>query len=137
MSRAVTLIVIGLIVVFDPVTMKHLDALLLGSAFIVLGIFMLFFSILCKYPHWKMIFFGGALNLVIGLLFFVQGRDIGALNYFLRYHVSPHYRQAVLTMREDADRPPRVKQFIPYTDFPDGMLKMYLIDRVLLLPSEY
>lgn len=30
-----------------------------------------------------------------------------------------------------------VKQDIPFTDFPEGMFKMYLIDRILLLPSEY
>lgn len=34
-------------------------------------------------------------------------------------------------------RPRYVRQEIPFTDFPEGILKMYLIDKVLLLPSEY
>ena len=45
--------------------------------------------------------------------------------------------EALLTMKEDSDRPYLVKQFIPYTDFPDGSLKMYLANGVLHLPSEY
>lgn len=40
-------------------------------------------------------------------------------------------------MKEDTDEPILVKQKIGYTDFPEGILKMYLIDNVLLLPSEY
>jgi hypothetical protein len=46
-------------------------------------------------------------------------------------------RQGILSMREDADRPMLVKQFIPYTDFPEGVLKMYFVNGVLHLPSEY
>ena len=45
--------------------------------------------------------------------------------------------KAVLTMKEDSDRPVKVRQEIPFTDFPEGIFKMYLIDSVLLLPSEY
>jgi uncharacterized membrane protein HdeD (DUF308 family) len=135
LSRAATLIVIGIIVAVDHPTINHFDELLLGSAFIILGIFKLFFSLLTKYPHWKIILLGAVLNLMLGLLFLVQwegkkhwmipflfgcafilmgigavsnawilrksrflvkdiGEDIGALDYFLRYHVSPRYRQA-------------------------------------------
>jgi len=46
-------------------------------------------------------------------------------------------RQGILTMKEDSDRKPLVKQFIPYTDFPEGILKMYFVNGVLHLPSEY
>jgi uncharacterized membrane protein HdeD (DUF308 family) len=135
LSRAATLIVIGLIIAVDHPTMNHFDVLFLGSAFIILGIFKLFFSLLTKYPHWKIIFLGAVLNLILGMLFLAQwesgkhwmipllfgcafilmgigaisnawilrnnrflvkdvGEDIGALDYFLRYHVSPRYRQA-------------------------------------------
>ena len=44
---------------------------------------------------------------------------------------------AVVTMREDAGEPVKVRQEIPYTDFPLDEIKLYLIDGVILLPSEY
>jgi len=44
---------------------------------------------------------------------------------------------AVLTMQEDTGEPAKVRQEIPYTDFPLDSIKLYLIDSVLLLPSEY
>lgn len=44
---------------------------------------------------------------------------------------------AVLEMKEDTDEPAKVSQKIQYTDFPKGEVKLYLIDGVLLLPSEY
>jgi len=43
---------------------------------------------------------------------------------------------AVLTMRTDTGRPILVKQKIEYTDF-EFSTKLYMIDGVLLLPSEY
>lgn len=45
--------------------------------------------------------------------------------------------KAVVTMKEDTDKPELVKQKIDYTDFPLGNITLYLIDGVLLLPSEY
>ena len=45
--------------------------------------------------------------------------------------------QAVLTMQEDTDTPVKVKQKIKYTDFSLDEVKLYLIDGILLLPSEY
>lgn len=44
---------------------------------------------------------------------------------------------ALLTMQEDSDRPILVSQNIEYTDFPEPEITIYLIDGVLLLPSEY
>lgn len=44
---------------------------------------------------------------------------------------------AVITMKEDTDEPELVIQEIPCTDFPLQSIKLYLIDKVLLLPSEY
>ncbi len=46
-------------------------------------------------------------------------------------------RIGVVTMREDTGQPVKVRQEIPYTDFPLAEIKLYLIDGVLLLPSEY
>lgn len=46
-------------------------------------------------------------------------------------------RSAIIQMREDGDVPPRVEQFIEYSDFPLESIKLYFIDGVLLLPSEY
>lgn len=43
---------------------------------------------------------------------------------------------AVLTMKEDSGAPEVVKQLIEYTDFPFNV-ELWLIDGVLILPSEY
>jgi len=45
--------------------------------------------------------------------------------------------KAVVEMKEDKNEPVLIKQKIPFTDFPEGILKMYYIDNILLLPSEY
>ena len=44
---------------------------------------------------------------------------------------------AVLTMKEDKDKPALVTQRISFTTFPLPSIKLYLIGGVLLLPSEY
>ena len=46
-------------------------------------------------------------------------------------------RSGVLTMREDSDTPIIIEQVFSYTDFPFDEFKLYLIDGILLLPSEY
>ena len=43
----------------------------------------------------------------------------------------------VITMKEDTGEPNRVRQEIEFTDFPLKSIKLYFIDGVLLLPSEY
>lgn len=45
--------------------------------------------------------------------------------------------KGVVTMKEDTDEPELVHQKIKLTDFPMTKIKLYLIDGVLLLPSEY
>ena len=49
--------------------------------------------------------------------------------------------RAVVTMKEDSDMPNLVRQVIEFTDFPFAELgkelKLYLVDGVLMLPSEY
>ena len=45
--------------------------------------------------------------------------------------------KAVLTMKEDSNSPVLVKQEIPYTDFPLEKMELWLIDGILILPSEY
>jgi len=44
---------------------------------------------------------------------------------------------ALLTMKEDSGLPNIVEQKIPYTDFPLDQISLWLIDGVLILPSEY
>jgi len=44
---------------------------------------------------------------------------------------------AIVTMKEDTNEPILVSQEIPRTDFPLDEIKLYLIDGVLLLTSEY
>ncbi len=46
-------------------------------------------------------------------------------------------KEAVMTCREDTTAGPAVRQEIPYTDFPLAAIKLYLVQKVLLLPSEY
>ena len=46
-------------------------------------------------------------------------------------------KKGLLEMKEDTDKPITIKQKIPYTDFPEGRIEIWLIDNVLLLPSEY
>ena len=44
---------------------------------------------------------------------------------------------ATLTMCEDSGLPEKVRQDFDVTDFPEPGIKFYLIDGILLLPSEY
>lgn len=45
--------------------------------------------------------------------------------------------KAVFEMKEDTDAPVLVRQNIPYTDFPLSSIKFYIVNGVLMLPSEY
>jgi len=45
--------------------------------------------------------------------------------------------KAVLTMRTDSNKPILVQQKIPFTDFPLDEMKLWLVNGVLILPSEY
>jgi hypothetical protein len=44
---------------------------------------------------------------------------------------------AVVTMREDTNKPVRISQDIFYTDFPLDEIEVYCINNVVLLKSEY
>ncbi len=44
---------------------------------------------------------------------------------------------AVATCQADTDAPILVRQEIDYTDFPLPSIKLWLVDRVLMLPHEY
>jgi len=46
-------------------------------------------------------------------------------------------RTAVITMKEDTNEPIKAKQEIQFTDFPLKEIKLYVVDGVLMLPSEY
>jgi hypothetical protein len=43
----------------------------------------------------------------------------------------------LLTCREDVGRKPLISQSIEFSDFPLDYIKIWLIDKVALLPSEY
>jgi len=45
--------------------------------------------------------------------------------------------QAALEMKGDSGFPVAIRQHIKFTDFPLDEIKLYLIDGILLLPSEY
>jgi hypothetical protein len=42
-----------------------------------------------------------------------------------------------LTMKEDTGRPVLYRQKYSYTDFPEGRFEIWVIDGVMILPSEY
>jgi hypothetical protein len=44
---------------------------------------------------------------------------------------------AVAICQADKDAPVLVRQEIEFTDFPLSSIKLYLVDRVLMLPTEY
>lgn len=46
-------------------------------------------------------------------------------------------KKGVVEMKEDTNEPVLVRQEIEYTDFPLDTIQLYLIDGVLILPSEY
>ena len=46
-------------------------------------------------------------------------------------------KRATLTMKEDTNLPNIIKQNIDYSDFSIPELKLYLIEGILLLPTEY
>lgn len=46
-------------------------------------------------------------------------------------------KSCVVTMQEDSNEPILITQEIPYTDFPLDGIQLWLIDGVLILPSEY
>jgi hypothetical protein len=46
-------------------------------------------------------------------------------------------KSAIITCREDTETKILVKQKIPWTDFEMTNIKIYVIDGVVLLPSEY
>ncbi|MDD4183068.1 MAG: hypothetical protein PHT53_04540 [Candidatus Omnitrophica bacterium] len=46
-------------------------------------------------------------------------------------------KSAEVTMHADADKPALIRQAIKYTTFPLDEIKLWLIDGVLILPSEY
>lgn len=43
----------------------------------------------------------------------------------------------LLTCREDSDKRPIISQTIEFSDFPIESIKIWLIDKIALLPSEY
>lgn len=43
----------------------------------------------------------------------------------------------ILTMKEDTNKPILVEQVLEFTDFPLSKVALWLIDGILILPSEY
>ena len=59
-----------------------------------------------------------------------------SLQSFQIWKLSVADRKGVLWCGSDSDQLKQVQK-IPYTDFPLAEVKLYLVDRILLLPSEY
>ena len=60
-----------------------------------------------------------------------------ALKYFQLWELKVTDRTGVVTCKKDSGVPPTIKQKIPYTEFPLPSIKLYCIDGVILLTSEY
>ena len=66
-----------------------------------------------------------------------QAKHIAAIPFQIWELTVNDNKTAILTMKEDSDCPVLVKQHIPYTDYPMPKIKLWLVDRVLMLPTEY
>ena len=94
------------------------------------------------YKHWT-----GFLQYTDGVKILAESADcywlIDAIASYHRtepfqvWKLKVNEKSAVLTMKEDTDCPIIVKQEIEYTDFPLDNMTLWLIDGVLILPSEY
>jgi uncharacterized membrane protein HdeD (DUF308 family) len=65
-------VVVGLLFLNRPVSALEALTLLLACSLIVSGVFRIVGSLLHRFPHWGWIFFGGVLNLVLGLMIWQQ-----------------------------------------------------------------
>ena len=96
------------------------------------------------YKHWKGVFTDGIKEmaeqfkayLLIDVVFSYQDKKISLIPFQI-WEITSTGDKATVEMKEDTDQPVLVSQKIPFTDFPGGIFKMYLIDNVLMLPSEY
>ncbi len=57
--------------------------------------------------------------------------------HFQAWKLKVKDHSAILTMREDTGEPVKVRQEIIFTDFPLPEITLWLIDGILILPSEY
>ena len=78
---------------------------------------------------------------LLDVIFSYQPQSRVAGEKFQIWTITSEDKNAVVEMRADIDRPVIIRQEIPHTTFPEGVLKMFFIDdgsyKVLLLPSEY
>jgi len=78
---------------------------------------------------------------LLDIVFSWQSKDKVSREKFQIWTLEVSGKKGEVLMRPDCDKPVITCQRIPFTDFPEGMLKMYFIDdgtnKVLLLPSEY
>jgi len=96
------------------------------------------------YKHWKGVYTDGIKEMaeqfeaywLIDVVFSYQDKKINLIPFQV-WEITSTGDKATVEMKEDTDQPILVSQKIPFTDFPEGMLKMYYIDNVLMLPSEY
>jgi len=96
------------------------------------------------YKHWKGVYTDGIKEMaeqfkaywLIDVVFSYQDKKIGLIPFQV-WEITSTGDKATVEMKEDTDQPILIKQEIGFTDFPEGMLKMYYIDNVLMLPSEY
>jgi len=70
----------------------------------------------------------------ISILVKSRFRDIPFQSSTLRVHQS---KDAVLTMQEDTGKPYLYKKKYEWVDFPVGEFNIWVIDQVMILPSEY
>lgn len=74
---------------------------------------------------------------LVDLIASYQTRKLQQQYPFQIWYMVSRHNKGVMIMKEDKGGKAIRRQVIPYTDFPPGVWKFYLIDNVLMLPNEY
>ena len=71
-------IVLGLLFVRQPIEAAEALTLLLACTLMVSGVFRIAGSLMHRFPQWGWIFFGGVLNLALGVMIWLHGRSLAS-----------------------------------------------------------
>lgn len=71
-------VVVGIMLISRPVSGAMSLTLLVGTFYLILGLFRLFYSMISQPPNWKWAFFNGLVSLILGL-FILAGWPVASL----------------------------------------------------------
>ena len=84
----------------------------------------------------KFLMDNGASWLITDIISYQYDKKIGSRSFQV-WKLKVKDNKGVLEMREDSDLPVVVRQEYGYTDFPLDEIEIWVVDGVVLLPSEY